>query len=68
MIYCFSRITETENVFENKSICFRIAETLFKYGADVNKYSKYGQTLLMEQCGISMMLDDTMLEINLAVI
>ena len=68
LIYCFSRITETENVFENKSICFRIAETLFKYGADVNKYSKYGQTLLMEQCGISMMLDDTMLEINLAVI
>ena len=45
-----------------------MAETLFKYGADINKYSKNGKTLLMEQCGISMMLDPTMLEINLSVI
>ena len=57
LIHCFSRLMESaENAFENKSICFRIAETLFSYGADVNKYSM-GRTLLMNYCGISMKLD-----------
>lgn len=68
LIYCFSRLMESaENAFENKTICFRIAETLFSYGADVNKVSM-GTTLLMNFCGISMKLDPVMLEVNLSVV
>jgi ankyrin repeat protein len=68
LIYTFSRLTEsTENVFENQGICFRIAQTLLSYGADVNRVSN-GRSLLMDFCGISMKLDKTMLEINLSVV
>ena len=69
LIHCFSRLTENTdlNPFENKSICFRIAEVLFSYGADVNKYSM-NRTLLMNFCGIAMRLDPSSLEINLSVI
>ena len=69
LIHCFSRLTEDSdsNPFENKRICFRIAEVLFEYGADVNKLSM-GRTLLMNFCGISMRMDPSSLEINLSVI
>ena len=69
LIHCFSRLTENTdcNPFENKSICFRIAEILFSYGADVNMLSM-NRTLLMNFCGISMRMDPNTLEINLSVI
>ena len=56
--HCFSRLTENpnSNPFENKSICFRIAEILLSYGADINKKSM-NRTLLMNLCGISMRMD-----------
>ena len=58
LIHCFSRLTENpnSNPFENKSICFRIAEILLSYGADINKKSM-NRTLLMNLCGISMRMD-----------
>lgn len=55
------------NPFENKSICFRIAEILLSYGADVNKVST-NRTLLMNFSGIAMRLDSNSLDINLSVI
>jgi hypothetical protein len=69
LIHCFSRMTENSDCspFENKSICFRIAEILFSYGADVNKVSMK-RTLLMNYCGISMRMDPATLEVNLSVI
>ena len=69
LIHLFSRLTENTdcNPFENKSICFRIAEILFEYGADINKVSM-NRTLLMNFCGISMRMDPRTLEINLSVI
>ena len=69
LIHCFSRLTEYSDCspFENKRICFRMAEILFSYGADVNKVS-VKRTLLMNFCGISMRLDTATLEINLSVI
>mmetsp|Transcript_784 Transcript_784/g.1180 ORF Transcript_784/g.1180 Transcript_784/m.1180 type:complete len:189 (+) Transcript_784:209-775(+) len=69
LIHCFSRLTENSdyNPFENKRICFRIAEILFSYGADINKVSM-GRTLLMNFCGISMRMDPSSLEINLSLI
>ena len=69
LIHCFSRLTENTdcNPFENKSLCFRIAEILFSYGADINMLSM-NRTLLMNFCGISMRMDPNTLEINLSVI
>jgi len=67
LLYCFSRMTETNNVYENKNICIKIAEILFSFGADVNNYH-HGKTLLMNFCGISMNLGTVQLEMNLEVI
>lgn len=67
MLYAFSRMTETSNIYENKNICLKIAEVLLHYGADIN-YFHHGKTLLMTFCGISMRLDPVQLEMNLDVI
>lgn len=67
LLYCFSRMTETSNVYENKNICIKIAEILLHFGADLN-YFHHGKTLLMTFCGISMNLDPVQLEMNLEVI
>lgn len=56
MLYAFSRMTETTNIYENKNICLKIAEVLLHFGADIN-YFHHGKTLLMTFCGISMSLD-----------
>ncbi len=56
LLYCFSRMTETTNVYENKNICLKIAEILLNFGADINHFH-HGKTLLMSFCGISMNLD-----------
>lgn len=36
LVHCMSRMTETESVFENKTVCLKIAEMLFLYSADVD--------------------------------
>ena len=33
LVHCFSRMTETSNVYENKTICLRIADELLAHGA-----------------------------------
>jgi ankyrin repeat protein len=67
LLYCFSRMTETSNVYENKNICLKITEILLHFGADIN-YFHHGKTLLMSFCGMSMILDPVQLEMNLEVI
>lgn len=56
LLYCFSRMTETNNIYENKNICIKIAEILLQFGAEINHFH-HGKTLLMSFCGISMPLD-----------
>ena len=46
LIYCFSRLNEDENYYENKSLALRMADVLLKHGADVNQLS-HGRTILM---------------------
>ena len=67
LLYCFSRMTETNNVYENKGICIKIAEVLLHFSADINYYH-HGKTLLMTFAGISMVLDSVQLEMNMDVI
>ena len=64
LVHCFSRMTETSNVYENRTICLRIADELLAHGADINKVCG-GRTLLMDFCAITMSLDAAMLEMNL---
>ncbi|CAI2373759.1 unnamed protein product [Moneuplotes crassus] len=51
MYYCFLRMQETVNMFENKNICCKIAEILLQAGADIN-FTRNGKTLLMKFCTI----------------
>lgn len=67
LLYCFSRMTETSNVYENKNICIKIAEILLQFGADINHFH-HGKTLLMSFCGISMNMENVQLEMNFEVI
>jgi ankyrin repeat protein len=67
LLYCFTRMTETTNVYENKNICLKIAEVLLQFGADINYYH-HGKTLLMTFCGITMNLDSVQLGMNLEVV
>lgn len=36
LIYCFSRMNEDENYFENKALALKMADVLLAYGADIN--------------------------------
>jgi len=49
LIYCFSRLNEDENYFENQSLALRMADILLAYGADINQLSM-GRTILMNFC------------------
>jgi len=49
LTYCFSRLNEDGNYFENKALALKMAEVLLSYGADINIYS-HGRTILMNFC------------------
>lgn len=67
LIHCFSRITETENMYENSNICLLIAQVLLDNGANINQVSM-GRTILMQFCALTMRLDQRNLDINLSAI
>lgn len=49
LTYCFSRLNEDGNYFENKALALKMAEVLLSYAADINIYSN-GRTILMNFC------------------
>ena len=49
LTYCFSRLNEDDNYFENKALALKMAEILLSFGADINMYSN-GRTILMNFC------------------
>lgn len=49
LIYCFARLNEDENYYENKQLAIRMADVLLRHGADINQYS-HGKTILMNFC------------------
>lgn len=49
LIYCFSRLNENENYYENKALALRMADVLLAHGADPNHLS-LGRTILMNLC------------------
>lgn len=36
LIYCFSRLNEDENFYENKGLALKMADELLRHGADIN--------------------------------
>ena len=49
LIYCFSRLNEDENYYENKGLALKMADVLLNHGADINQFSM-GRTILMTFC------------------
>jgi ankyrin repeat protein len=49
LIYCFSRLNEDENYYENKALALKMADVLLSYGANINQLS-HGRTILMNFC------------------
>ena len=54
LFYCFSRLEEDTNYFENKCLCFKLAELLIENGADIDAivYRDKQYTLLMMFCSV----------------
>jgi ankyrin repeat protein len=69
-ILCFSRLNETTNLYENTKICFKMAEILLEFGADINWIvdKTKGHTILMQFCSVKMELDEREKRMNLEVI
>jgi ankyrin repeat protein len=49
LIYCFSRLNQDENFFENKALALKMADVLLSYGADIDQLSM-GRSILMNFC------------------
>eukprot|EP01015_Nassula_variabilis_P030629 TRINITY_DN6765_c0_g1_i2.p1 TRINITY_DN6765_c0_g1~~TRINITY_DN6765_c0_g1_i2.p1 ORF type:complete len:153 (+),score=22.90 TRINITY_DN6765_c0_g1_i2:41-499(+) len=51
---CFIRLQEKSNTFENRLICFKMADLLLEYGADINWIvdKEQGYTYLMKLCSL----------------
>ena len=49
LAYCFTRINEDCNHYENKVLALRMSGILLNYGANINQLS-HGRTILMNFC------------------
>lgn len=70
LVYCFTRLQEESNLFENQLICMKMAELLLKNGADINAIinPEKGYSLLMQFCAIKIELTDLEKQTNAKVI
>ncbi|CAD8134454.1 unnamed protein product [Paramecium pentaurelia] len=70
LFYCFSRLEEETNYFENKQLCFKLAELLIDNGANIDAVvnAEKGYTLLMLFCAVKDKLNPRDLRVNLDVI
>jgi len=70
LFYCFTRLQEETNVFENHLICMKMADLLLQSGAliDYIVEKTKGYTLLLQFCAIKLELTDREKEINLKVV
>ena len=70
LVYCFTRLYESDNLFENQLICMKMAEKLLEFGADIDCRiaDQQGCTLLMQFCSIKFQLSSFEKGINLSVI
>jgi len=70
LYFCFIRLQEDVNVFENHLMCMKMANMLLQSGADINFIvnKEKGRTLLMEYCGVTLDMSNREKDTNLKVI
>ena len=70
LAYCFARLDEVNNFFENKNLCLKMAQLLLDYGANINSVVNADEdlTLLMQFCGLQLKLTCLQAEANLEII
>jgi ankyrin repeat protein len=70
LYFCFTRLQEDTNIFENNLICNKMANLLLQHGADVNFIvnKEKGKTLIMEYCSIKIDMSNREKETNLKII
>ncbi|KAM3132538.1 hypothetical protein pb186bvf_015351 [Paramecium bursaria] len=70
LFYCFNRLEEESNYFENKQLCFKLGELLIDHGANIDAIvnQEKGYTLLMLFCSVKEKLNNRDLKVNLDVI
>ena len=70
LVYCFTRLQEDTNIFENQLLCMKMAEKLLENGADINVPidDEKGYTLLMQFCSIKIELTELEKDLNLKVV
>lgn len=68
--FCFARLDESENTYENNKIAFLMADLIIQHGGDVNWIidKQRGYTFLMQYCSIKHELSDHDRDINVQVI
>lgn len=66
LITSFSRLDEESNVYENRKLCFKMAELLLQNGSDINWIvnKKKGYSLLLQLCAMKTELQEKEKEIN----
>ena len=70
LYFCFARLQEDSNMFENSLICNKMAILLLQHGADINFIvsKEKGKTILMEYCSVKIEMSAREKEVNLRVI
>lgn len=70
LYFCFIRLQEDVNQFENHLICMKMANMLLQHAADINFIvnKEKHKTLLMEYCGVMLDMNSKEKETNLKVI
>ena len=70
LYFCFIRLQEDTNIFENALICNKMATLLLQHGADVNFVVNRvkGKTILMEYCSTKIDMNVREKETNLRII
>lgn len=70
LYFCFMRLQEDTNIFENSLICNKMSTLLLQNGADINQIvnKEKGKTILMEYCSIKLDMSNREREVNMRVI
>ena len=70
LFYCFTRLQEDTNVFENQLICMKMADSLLQNGANIDYIvdKKKNYTLLMQFCSLKLELNQREKDTNVKVI
>ncbi|KRX00506.1 Ankyrin repeat-containing domain [Pseudocohnilembus persalinus] len=70
LLFCFSRLEEENNHFENKRICIKMVELLLDYGCDIDQIVNHEKqfTMLMIFCSVKYKLNQRETLVNYQIV